>query len=56
MFVQQAQASAHQTCALSYLEEDVAKPSQEDNGPYKIEAVLSEGPANPETAWEEHDV
>jgi hypothetical protein len=35
---------------LTCLEEDVAKPSQEDNGPHKVEAVVCEGLAHPDTA------
>jgi hypothetical protein len=36
--------------APAYLEEDVAKPPQEDDGPYKVEAVVGEGLAHPDTA------
>jgi hypothetical protein len=38
------------TSSPLYLEEDVAKPAQEHNGPHKLEPVVGECLAHPDTA------
>jgi hypothetical protein len=36
-------------CAHTYLEENVSKPAQEYDGPHKLEPVILEGLAHPDT-------